>query len=149
MYIFARLVIAHLLSDIPLNLFASEKRNGSLSSRLFFLGVHTTIVFFAALLLLVDMLNPKVVLCVLIIAVAHFLIDTLRLAIEKEVHVEQEATPGLSKREDLLRLFRFFRHPRASWSGSGFRVWFLLNALDQSLHLSVLVLAAAYLVHAQ
>ncbi len=147
MYIFARLLIAHLLSDIPLNLFASEKRNGSLPRRFFVLGIHTTIVFLAALLLFVDKLNRTVVTCLLIVAGAHFLIDNLRLAIEKKVHVEPEANPGLSKRKDLLRLFRFFKHPRASWSETGFREWFLLNVLDQSLHLVVLVFVAAYLAH--
>jgi len=149
MYIFARLLIAHLLSDIPLNLFASEKRNGSLLYRLFALGLHTTIVLLAALLLLVDKLNRTVLVCVLIVAVAHFLIDILRLTIERRVYAEPQTNPDLSKRKDLSRLFRFFKHPRASWSRTGFRKWFLLNALDQGLHLLVVVLVASYLVSVQ
>ena len=146
MYIFARLLVAHLLSDIPLNLFASEKRNGSFPYRVFVLGVHATIVFLTALLLFVDKLNQTVVTCVLIVAAAHFLIDTLRLAMEKRVYAELDAKPNHSKRKDLSRLFRFFRDPGASWSETGFREWFLLNAFDQGLHLLVLVLVASYLV---
>ena len=82
MYIFAKLLCA-----LPFNRFPSEKRNGSFRYRAFVLGVHATIVFFTALLLLVDLLNCKAVLCVLIFAVAHFLIDTLRVTTERRVYV--------------------------------------------------------------
>jgi hypothetical protein len=145
MWIFARLLIAHLLSDIPLNLFASEKRNGSLFYRFLVLGLHTTIVFLTTLLLFVDKLNQTVLACVLLVAGAHFLIDALRLSIEKRVYNELRQRLPYSKRRDLLRLFRFVKDPGASWSEVGFRKWFLLNVLDQCLHLVVLVLVAGYL----
>ena len=146
MYIFARLLIAHLLSDIPLNLFASEKRNGSLPYRLFVLGLHTTIVFLTGLLLFVDQLNRTVLLCVLFVAGSHFVIDALRLRIERWVYPKTGEKPTHSKRRDLARLFRFFKNPRASWSEHAFPEWFLLNVLDQCLHLLILILVASYLV---
>ncbi len=146
MYIFARLLIAHLLSDIPLNLFASEKRNGSLAYRLFVLGLHTVIVFLTTLLFFVDKLNRTVFFCVLLVSASHFLIDALRLRIEKCVYPEPGDRPTYSKRRNLSQLFRFLSHPVASWSEPGFRGWFLLNVLDQCLHLLVLVLVASYLV---
>jgi hypothetical protein len=145
MCIFARLVIAHLLSDIPLNLFASEKRNGSIAYRFVVLGLHTTIVFLTSLLFLVDMLNRTVLACVLFVAVSHFIIDALRLRIEKWVYPRTGEKPTHSKRRDLAKLFGFFKNPRASWSEHGFPEWFLLNVFDQCLHLLVLVFAAAYL----
>ena len=148
MCIFARLMIAHLLSDIPLNLFASEKRNGSLAYRFFVLGLHTTIVFLTGLLLFVDKLNRTVFLCVLLVAVSHFAIDALRLRIERWVYPRTGETPTHSKRRDLMRLFRFLKKPGASWSEQGFPEWFLLNILDQCLHLLILILAASYLVRA-
>ncbi len=148
MYIFARLLIAHLLSDIPLNRFASEKRNGSLSYRLFVLGLHTAIVFLTTLLLFVDKLSRTVFFCALFVSGSHFLIDALRLRIEKSVYTGPGEKMTHSKRRDLLRLFRFFRDPGASWSEPGFRGWFLLNVLDQCLHLLILILVAAYLTQA-
>ena len=145
MCIFARLLIAHLLSDIPLNLFASEKRNGSLAYRFFVLGLHTTIVFLTTLLFFVDKLNRTVFFCVLFLSGSHFLIDALRLRIEKRIYPEPGMKSSHSKRKDLLRLFRFFKNPGASWAEPGFPGWFLLNVLDQCLHLLILVLVAAYL----
>jgi|GEM_PF-5873962 len=145
MYIFARLLIAHLLSDIPLNLFGSEKRNGSLAYRFFVLGLHTTIVFLTGLLFFVDMLNRTVFLCVLFVAGSHFMIDALRLRIERWVYPRTGERPTHSKRRDLSKLFRFFKNPRASWSEPGFPQWFLLNVFDQCLHLLILVFVASYL----
>ncbi len=145
MCIFARLLIAHLLSDIPLNLFASEKRNGSLSYRFFVLGLHTVIVFLTTLLFFVDKLNRTVFFCVLLVAGSHFLVDALRLTIERRVYVEPDARPPHSKRRDLLRLLRFFKDPGASWAEPGFPEWCLLNIVDQCLHLLILVLVASYL----
>jgi len=145
MYIFARLLIAHLLSDIPLNLFASEKRNGSLAYRFFVLGLHTVIVFLTTLLFLVDKLNRTVFLCVLLIAVSHFIIDALRLRIEKWVYPKTGERPTHSKKRDVLKLFRFLKDPGTSWSEPRFPQWFLLNVFDQSLHILILVLAASYL----
>ena len=146
MCILARLLIAHLLGDIPLNLFASQKRNGTLFYRFVILSLHATIVFLANLLLFVDKLNQTVLGCFLLVAAAHFLIDALRLRIEDRVFVQARVTqPPRTKREGLMRLRRFFKDPRASWCEDWFRKWFLLNILDQCLHLVVLVLAAGYL----
>lgn len=145
MCIFLRLLIAHLLSDIPLNLFASEKRNGSVARRSLVLGLHTVIVFLTTLLVLVDKLNREVLFCVLIISVAHFLIDALRLTVEKWVYPEPVERPTYSKRKDILKLFRFFKDPGAVWTEPGFRGWFLLNVFDQCLHVLTLILAAGYL----
>ena len=145
MCIFARLLIAHLLSDIPLNLFASEKRNGSLAYRFLVLGLHTVIVFLTTLLLFVDELNRTVFFCVLLVAGSHFIIDALRLRIEKWVYPKTGERPIHSKRRDLSRLFRFFKDPSASWPEPGFREWFLLNVFDQCFHILILVLAASYL----
>ncbi len=145
MCIFVRLLAAHLLSDIPLNLFASEKRNGSVARRSMVLGAHTAIVFLTTLLFLVDRLNRAVLLCVLGISVAHFLIDFLRLSIERRVLPELPERPTYSKREDLVKVFRFLKGPRAVWSEPGFPGWFLMNVLDQGLHLLTLGLAAGYL----
>lgn len=145
MYIFARLIMAHLLSDIPLNLFASEKRNGSLAYRFFVLGLHTVIVFLTTLLFFVDELNRTVFFCVLLVAGSHFVVDAVRLRIEKRVYPRTGERPTHSKRRDVLRLFRFLKNPRASWSEPGFPQWFLLNVFDQSLHILILVLAASYL----
>ena len=145
MYILVRLLIAHLVSDIPLNLFASEKRNGSLFYRFVVLGLHTAIVFLTTLLLFVDKLNRTVLSCVLLVAAAHFVIDALRLSIEKRVYHEPGKRPDYSKRRDLLRLFRFLKDPGGSWSDAGFRKWFVMNTIDQCLHLVVLVIVAGYL----
>ena len=145
MCIFARLLIAHLLSDIPLNLFASEKRNGSLVYRFFVLGLHTVIVFLTTLLFFVDKLNQTVFLCVLLVAGSHFIIDALRLRIEKWVYPKTGESPTHSKRRDVLRLFRFLKNPGASWSEPRFPQWFLLNVFDQCFHILILVLAASYL----
>jgi hypothetical protein len=145
MYIFVRLLIAHLLSDIPLNLFAFDKRNGSTSTRLLVLSLHAVIVFLTTLLFLADKLNRTVLFCVLLVAAAHFLIDAFRLKIEKGVYPEPEQKQTRSKKEDLSKLFRFFMDPGAVWSEPGFRVWFILNVFDQCLHLLVLTLVAAYL----
>lgn len=148
MWIFVRFLVAHLLSDIPLNLFASEKRNGSLGYRISVLGLHTTIVFVVTLLFFVDMLNPTVFACVFVVAAAHFLIDALRLRIEKSFYRVSAENPEYSKRKDLVRMFRFMKNPGASWSESGFRGWFVLNLLDQCLHLLVMALVAVYLTQA-
>jgi hypothetical protein len=145
MCIFVRLIVAHLLSDIPLNRFALEKRDGSLARRLGIVGLHTAIVFFMTLLFLVDMLNTTVLSCVLVVAGAHFLIDVLRLRVEKWVVTGPIEDTAYSKREDFRQLWRFFKEPGAAWSDGYFREWFMMNAMDQSLHLLVLVLAAAYL----
>jgi membrane-bound metal-dependent hydrolase YbcI (DUF457 family) len=145
MYIFARFLIAHLLSDIPLNLFASEKRNGSLAYRFFVLGLHTIIVFLTTLLFFVDKLNRTVFLCVLLVAGSHFIIDALRLRIERWVYPKTGEKPTHSKKRDVLKLFRLFGAPDTSWSEPGFPQWFLLNVFDQCLHLLILVLAASYL----
>jgi hypothetical protein len=145
MCIFARLLIAHLLSDIPLNLFAAEKRNGSVARRFSVLALHTAVVFLTTLLFFVDMLGPRVFLAVLLVAAAHFLIDALRLRIEKRVYRQADERPPYSKRKDLVRLFRFVKNPGASWSESGFRGWFVLNLLDQCLHLLVMAFAASWL----
>lgn len=145
MYIFVRLLIAHLLSDIPLNLFAFDKRNGSLSTRFVVLSLHTVIVFLMTLLVLADKLNRTVFFCVLLVAGTHFVIDALRLRIEKGVYPEPEQRPTHSKREDLSRLFSFLMNPGAVWAEPGFPVWFLLNVFDQCLHLVVLGLVAGYL----
>jgi hypothetical protein len=145
MCIFARLLIAHLLSDIPLNLFASEKRNGSLAYRFFVLGLHTVIVFLTTLLFFVDKLNQTVLFCVLLVAGSHFIIDALRLRIEKWVYPKTGERPTDSKRRDLLRFFGFFKAPGVSWSEPRFPQWFLLNVFDQCFHILVLVLAASYL----
>ena len=145
MCIFARLLIAHLLSDIPLNLFASEKRNGSLGYRFFVLGLHTVIVFLTTLLFFVDKLNRTVFLWVLLVAGSHFIIDALRLRIERRVYPKTGEKPIHSKKRDVLKLFRFFKNPTASWSEPRFPQWFLLNILDQCFHLLILGLAASYL----
>ena len=145
MYIFARLLIAHLLSDIPLNLFASEKRNGSLPYRFFVLSLHTVIVFLTALLFFVDKLNQTVFFCVLFVAGSHFIIDALRLRVERWVYPRTGESPTHSKRRDVMRLLRFFRAPGVSWSEPGFPQWFLLNVFDQCFHILILVLAASYL----
>ena len=145
MYIFARLIMAHLLSDIPLNLFASEKRNGSLAYRFFVLGLHTVIVLLTTLLLFVDRLNRTVFSCVLLVAGSHFIIDAIRLRIEKWVYPKTGERKTRSKRRDVLRLFRFVKNPIGFWSEPGFPQWFLLNVFDQSLHILILVLAASYL----
>ncbi len=145
MCIFFRLLIAHLLSDIPLNLFASDKRSGSVARRFFVLGLHTVIVFLTTLLLLVDKLNRTVLICALMISAAHFLIDAFRLRIEKQVCPEPLEKASHSKRVDFLKLYRFVKDPGVVWFEPGFRSWFLLNVLDQCLHLLILILAASYL----
>ena len=142
---FGRLLVAHLLSDIPLNLFGSEKRNGSLAYRFFVLGIHTLIVFLTTLLLFVDKLNQTVFFCVLFVAGSHFVVDALRLRIERWIYPKTGERPTHSKRRDVLKLFRFFKNPRAAWSEPGFREWFLLNVFDQCLHLLILGLVASYL----
>ena len=146
MWILARLLMAHLLSDVFLNLFSSEKRNGSPSSRVRALGLHTVIVFATTLLFLIDKMNQMVFLCVILVGASHLLIDALRLRIEDAVFDQPQPTqPPRSKREGLRRLWRFLKDPRASWAEGWFRKWLFLNILDQCLHLLVLVLVAGYL----
>ena len=144
MWILARLLMAHLMSDVFLNLFSSEKRNGSLSSRVRSLGLHTVIVFATTLLFFVDKLDQRVLLCVILVGVSHLLIDALRLRIE-DTAFDQPRLPPRSKREGFRRLWSFLKNPRASWAEAWFRKWLLLNILDQCLHLLVLVLVAGYL----
>lgn len=147
MCILARLLIAHLLSDVFLNLFSSEKRNGIRSSRVRALGLHTVIVFATTLLFFLDKMNQIVFLCVILVGASHLLIDAVRLRIEDTVFDQPRlGEPPLSKREGLRSLWRFLKDPRASWSEAWFRKWFFLNILDQCLHLLVLALVAGYLV---
>lgn len=145
MCVFVRFLLAHLLSDIPLNLFAFQKRNGSLAHRFFVLGIHTMIVFFTTLLFFVDKLNRTIFLCILLVAGSHFIIDALRLRIEKWVYPKTGMKPTHPKKRALLTLFSFFKNPGVFWSLPGFPQWFLLIVFDQCFHILILVLAASYL----
>jgi hypothetical protein len=84
-------------------------------------------------------------LCVLLVGASHLLIDALRLKVEDRIFSDPQVRQPHTKREGLNRLRAFLKDPHTSWSEAWFRRWLVINAVDQSLHLAVLVLVAAYL----
>lgn len=147
MLYFIRLLLAHFISDIMLNHFALLKRRGSLTYRFSILGMHTAIVVVTTLLFFADKMNRTVLFCCLFIGATHFLIDILRLLIEKWHYGDPSHNPIYTKKENVVRLVKFIKNRGQSWSETEHRFWFLMNSLDQGLHLFILALVAVYLNH--